>query len=132
MCICFDMDRIINLILNNHSLFLKIRHTNCFLLTTEHSSVSILANFIYLRHLVFMFVQPLPDLLVVMVLIPGSLEVRVSILNIIRVINSASQPSPPSPYPPPPRPTSCSSRACFEWHFAFAFAFSLPGFNSIY
>ena len=28
-----------------------------------------------------MFVQPLPDLLVVMVLIPGSLEVRVSILN---------------------------------------------------
>ena len=28
-----------------------------------------------------MFVQPLPDLLVVMVLIPGSLEVRVSVLN---------------------------------------------------
>ena len=36
---------------NNHFLFLKIRHTICFLLTTEHSSVSILANILTFHYI---------------------------------------------------------------------------------
>ena len=36
---------------NNHFLFLKIRHTICFLLTTEHSSVSILADILTFHYI---------------------------------------------------------------------------------